>query len=93
MSASAAYVPASGGEPESNGMNLVKTLKRDFLRVIPVPDAASVLDRIAGWLVDYNDNHPHSGLRMRSPRAFRCVRQPAEVSGYRDNITAPADLS
>ena len=69
--------------PESNGMSeaFVKTLKRDYLRVSPVPDARTALDQIAGWFDDYNENHPHSGLRMRSPREFRRAHQPAEVSG------------
>lgn len=69
--------------PESNGMSeaFVKTLKRDYLRVSPVPDAETALDQIAGWFNDYNENHPHSGLRMRSPREFRRANQPAEVSG------------
>jgi putative transposase len=69
--------------PESNGMSeaFVKTLKRDYLRIRPVPDANTALDQIAGWFDDYNENHPHSGLRMRSPREFRRAHQPAEVSG------------
>jgi len=69
--------------PESNGMSeaFVKTLKRDYLRVGPVPDARTALDQIAGWFDDYNENHPHSGLRMRSPRESRRAHQPAEVSG------------
>jgi len=25
---------------------------------------------ISGWFEDYNDNHPHSGLKMRSPREY-----------------------
>lgn len=59
--------------PESNGMSeaFVKTFKRDYVRIRPIPDAATALDQIAGWFEDYNDNHPHSGLRMRSPREFR----------------------
>jgi putative transposase len=69
--------------PESNGMSeaFVKTFKRDYLRVSPVPDAKTALDQIAGWFDDYNENHPHSGLPMRSPREFRRAHQPAEVSG------------
>lgn len=69
--------------PESNGMAeaFVKTLKRDYMRVRPVPDAMTALDQIAGWFDDYNDNHPHSGLKMRSPREFIKAQQPAEVSG------------
>ena len=59
--------------PESNGMceAFVKTLKRDYVRVNPIPDAKAALDQIAGWFNDYNQYHPHSGLKMRSPREFR----------------------
>jgi putative transposase len=58
--------------PESNGMSeaFVKTFKRDYLRVSPLPDATTVLRQIAGWIEDYNEIHPHSALRMRSPREF-----------------------
>lgn len=58
--------------PESNGMSeaFVKTFKRDYLRVNPLPDAQTVLRQIAGWIEDYNEIHPHSALRMRSPREF-----------------------
>jgi len=68
--------------PESNGLceAFVKTFKRDYVRVNPLPDAATALQQIAGWFEDYNENHPHSGLRMRSPRAFRRLNQTAEVS-------------
>ena len=48
----------------------VNTLKRDYVRVMPLPDAQAVLDLVGGWIEDYNDNHPHSGLKMRSPREF-----------------------
>ncbi|MCG6113496.1 MAG: integrase core domain-containing protein, partial [Paracoccus sp.] len=58
--------------PQSNGMSeaFVKTLKRDYVQVTPLPDAQAVLGLIGGWIEDYNDNHPHSGLKMRSPREF-----------------------
>jgi putative transposase len=58
--------------PESNGISesFVKTFKRDYVRVNPLPDAPTVLRQIAGWFDDYNDSHPHSGLKMRSPREF-----------------------
>ena len=69
--------------PESNGLceAFVKTFKRDYLRVNPLPDAQTALDQLAGWFEDYNDNHPHSGLRMRSPRDFRRAQHTADVSG------------
>lgn len=58
--------------PQSNGMAeaFVKTFKRDYVQVNPLPDAQTVLKHIAGWFEDYNENHPHSGLKMRSPREF-----------------------
>ena len=58
--------------PQSNGMSeaFVKTLKRDYVRVNPLPDAENVLRLIGDWIEDYNDNHPHSGLKWRSPREF-----------------------
>ncbi len=52
----------------SNGMSeaFVKTLKRDYVQVTPLPDAQTVL----GWIEDDSENHPHSGLKMHSPREF-----------------------
>ena len=58
--------------PQSNGIAeaFVNTIKRDYIRVNPLPDAETVLKSIAGWFDDYNENHPHSGLKMHSPREF-----------------------
>jgi hypothetical protein len=56
--------------PESNGIAeaFVKTFKRDYARIHPLPDAAAVLRQIARWFDDYNESHPHSGLGMISPQ-------------------------
>ncbi len=58
--------------PESNGISEAfgKTFKRDYVRISPLPDAPAALRQIAGWIEDYNEIHPHSSLRMRSPREF-----------------------
>lgn len=58
--------------PQSNGISeaFVKTLKRDYVEITPLPDAKTVLGLIGSWFEDYNENHPHSGLKMRSPREF-----------------------
>ncbi len=63
--------------PQSNGIAeaFVKTMKRDYVRVRPIPDAATALAQITGWFDDYNENHPHSGLKWKSPREFRMVQQ------------------
>ena len=62
--------------PQNNGMSeaFVKTFKRDYVHVNPLPSAEIVLKIIAEWFEDYNENHPHSGLKMRSPREFRSVQ-------------------
>jgi putative transposase len=60
--------------PESNGMAeaFVKIFKRDYVRVNPIPDAATALAAVSGWMDDYNEVHPHSRLAYRSPR--ECIR-------------------
>ncbi len=62
--------------PESNGMSeaLVKTMKRDYVWVsgrIETSDQA--LAEVDGWFKDYNENHPHKGLKMKSPEEFRRI--------------------
>ncbi len=58
--------------PQSNAMSeaFVKTLKRDYIRISQVPDAQTALRLIDGWIEDYNEIHPHSALKMASPRQF-----------------------
>lgn len=59
--------------PESNGMAeaFVKTFKRDYVYVNDVPNAQEVISRISEWMEDYNENAPHKGLGMLTPRQFR----------------------
>ncbi len=60
--------------PESNGMSesLVKTIKRDYVRVSErLETAQDAIRAVDEWFHDYNANHPHSGLRMMSPAEFR----------------------
>jgi transposase InsO family protein len=49
----------------------VRTLKRDYVQVTPLPNAEVVLGLLPAWFEDYNTHHPHSGLKMRSPRVHR----------------------
>ena len=58
--------------PESNGMAeaLVKTIKRDYVWFGDLKDAPTVMGQLANWFEDYNENAPHMGLRMKSPRQF-----------------------
>jgi transposase InsO family protein len=52
--------------PESNGMaeTFVKTFKRDYVRVNPIPGASTALSRIDQWTEDYNSPALPSGLPL-----------------------------
>jgi putative transposase len=58
--------------PESNGVAeaFVKTFKRDYVRINPLPNAATAIAATADWMTDYNEIHPHSRLAYRSPREY-----------------------
>jgi transposase InsO family protein len=59
--------------PESNGMaeSFVKTFKRDYVHANPLYDAQFVLEQMPKWFEDYNEHHPHKGLKVMSPRQFK----------------------
>ena len=49
----------------------VKTFKRDYVYLNRLNDAATVIADLKHWFEDYNEFHPHSGLKMKSPREYR----------------------
>ena len=59
--------------PESNGMAeaFVKTFKRDYVWTADLSDAKMIMVQLERWFNDYNENAPHKGLKMLSPRQFR----------------------
>ena len=63
--------------PQSNGMAeaFVRTIKRDYVRVSPLPDAQTVINTLPIWFEHYNTVHPHKALGYRSPREFIASRQ------------------
>ncbi len=58
---------------QSNGMaeSFVKTMKRDYVAFILKPDAATTAHNLAIAFEHYNEQHPHSALKYRSPHEFR----------------------
>ncbi|HCS5608874.1 TPA: IS3 family transposase [Escherichia coli] len=70
--------------PESNGIaeSFVKTIKRDYISVMPKPDGLTVAKNLAEAFEHYNEWHPHSALGYRSPREY--LRQQAS-NGLSDN--------
>ena len=63
--------------PESNGMaeSFVKTLRRDYVYLSRLDSAANVIAQLPRWIDDYNDVHPHKGLKMRSPREYLAMQR------------------
>ncbi|EFK2595061.1 TPA: IS3 family transposase [Escherichia coli] len=70
--------------PESNGIaeSFVKTIKRDYISVVPKPDGLTAAKNLAEAFEHYNEWHPHSALGYRSPREY--LRQRA-CNGLSDN--------
>ena len=62
--------------PQSNGMAeaFVRTIKRDYARVSPAPNAETVMRSLPHWFEHYNTVHPHRALGYRSPREFIASR-------------------
>jgi transposase InsO family protein len=58
--------------PEPNGMAeaFVKTFKRDYVYLHRLETAATVLGHLPNWFEEYNEVHPHRGLKMLSPREY-----------------------
>lgn len=67
--------------PQSNGMAeaFVRTIKRDYVRVSPCPDARTVIAQLPKWFEHYNTVHPHSALGYRAPREFIAERSNKEA--------------
>ncbi|ULJ38476.1 IS3 family transposase [Shigella flexneri] len=70
--------------PESNGIaeSFVKTIKRDYISVMPKPDGLTAAKNLAEAFEHYNEWHPHSALGYRSLREY--LRQQAS-NGLSDN--------
>ncbi|HHT5654130.1 TPA: IS3 family transposase [Klebsiella pneumoniae] len=70
--------------PESNGIaeSFVKTIKRDYISIMPKPDGLTAAKNLAESFEHYNEWHPHSALGYRSPREY--LRQRAS-NGLSDN--------
>lgn len=61
--------------PQNNGMaeSFVKTIKRDYVGHMPKPDRETALRNLTIAFEHCNEKHPHSALKYRSPREFRCL--------------------
>jgi transposase InsO family protein len=66
--------------PQSNGMaeSFVNTFKRDYVARMDLRDARTVLAQLPAAFEHFNEVHPHSSLKMCSPREYR-RRQAAQA--------------
>ncbi len=71
--------------PESNGTteSLVKTIKRDYISIMPKPDGLTAAKNLAGAFGNDNEWHPHSVMGYRSPREYLRQRTSNELSDNR----------
>jgi len=51
--------------------SFVNTFRRDYLSRMDLSDAPTVLTQLPAAFEHFNEVHPHSALRMRSPREFK----------------------
>lgn len=49
----------------------MKTFKRDYAARMDRSDAITVMRQLSAAFEHYNDVHPHSALKMLSPRMFK----------------------
>jgi putative transposase len=63
--------------PQSNGLaeSFVNTFRRDYLSRMDLRDPISVIEQLPAAFEHFNSVHPHSSLKMMSPREFRHRRQ------------------
>ena len=75
--------------PQSNGMaeSFVNTFRRDYLSRMDLSDARAVMRQLPAAFEHFNEVHPHSSLKMKSPREFRqdqaakqCQNRPAPLA-------------
>jgi len=52
----------------------VKTMKRDYVRVSPLPDARTVMETLPLWIEHYNSLHPHKALGYRPPASSSRIK-------------------
>jgi putative transposase len=59
--------------PQSNGMaeSFVNTFRRDYVARMDLSDAPTVMAQLPAAFEHFNEAHPHSALKMKSPREFR----------------------
>jgi transposase InsO family protein len=61
--------------------SFVNTFKRDYVSRMDPADAKTVMAQLPAAFEHFNNVHPHSSLRMCSPRGFRQHQQRVAQTG------------
>jgi transposase InsO family protein len=79
--------------PQSNGMaeSFVKTFKRDYVARMDRSDAKTVLTQLPAAFEHFNTVHPHSALKMMSPREFKQWQTARQRAAYGEPIALTCD--
>lgn len=72
--------------PQSNGIaeSFVNTFRRDYVANMDLSDAKTVLLQLPAAFEHFNEVHPHSSLKMKSPREFRRERLEPQCRAHDD---------
>ena len=71
----------------------VRTIKRDYVRVSPRPDAPTVMRQLSSWFNHYNEVHPHKALDIVHPVSSSLLAEiPDRVRSFGGDNT-PTDVN
>ena len=57
--------------PVCSPQSFVNTFRRDYVSRMDLSDALTVMRQLPAAFEHFNEVHPHSSLKMKSPRQFR----------------------
>ena len=69
--------------PQSNGIaeSFVKTMKRDYIEMMPKPDSRTAVGNLAIAFEHYNEHHPHSAFGVSFPSGISAQSGITTLSG------------
>ena len=69
--------------PQSNGMaEFVCTIKRDYVRVSPRPDAETVMRQLPGWIAHYNEIRTRLSATVHPASSSQLTQDPDRVRSF-----------
>ncbi len=63
--------PVTSPRNFAEAKSFVKSLKREYSKLVDLPDSQTAMAQPKDWFDDYNSYHPHSALGYLPPTLFR----------------------